>query len=249
VFEKLRMEKPRRILHAISVPLVVLGVLLSTLHQSSLGSLFLIVPGKLHPLWYTPMLPVFFFISALGVGFAMVIFESSLSGKAFGKQLEIPLLGDLARVVVVVQLVIVVWRLEDLASRGVLNLLWTGSLPSVAFLTEIILGSLVPIVLFAFPKVRRNATGLFVGASFAVLGFVLNRLNVGITGFELGTGTRYFPSWMEISVTMMIVALGFALFGLAAKHLPIFESEEESGRRLRRRQLKAVPVVSVSNLT
>jgi Ni/Fe-hydrogenase subunit HybB-like protein len=249
VFEKLRMEGPRRIIHAISVPLVVLGVLLSTLHQSSLGSLFLIVPGKLHPLWYTPMLPVFFFISALGVGFAMVIFESYLSGKAFGKQLEVPLLGDLARVVVVVQLVYVVWRLEDLASRGVLNHLWTGSLPSVAFLTEIILGSLVPIALFAFPRVRRNARWLFVGATFAVLGFVMNRLNVGITGFELGTGTRYFPSWMEISVTMMIVALGFAAFGLAAKHLPIFESEEEAGRRLRRRQLKAVPVVSVSNLT
>ncbi len=246
VFERLRLERPRRILRSISVPLVILGVLLSTLHQSSLGSLFLIMPQKLHPLWYTPMLPVFFFITALGVGFAMVIFESYLSGKVFGKQLELPLLSDLARVVVVVQSVYLVWRLQDLGARGVLHHAVDGSLPSLTFLVEILVGSFFPLVLFAIPRLRRNPHTLFLGSAGAVSGFVLNRLNVGITGLELGTGARYFPTWMEIAVTMSIVALGFALFGLACKHLPIFEAPGPKPRRLHRRQLSSVSAQSVS---
>jgi Ni/Fe-hydrogenase subunit HybB-like protein len=234
VFEKLRMERPRRIIHAISVPLVILGVLLSTLHQSSLGSLFLIMPEKLHPLWYTPLLPVFFFISALGVGLSMTILESHLSGRAFGKRLEVPLLAGLARIVVVVQAVFLVWRLQDLAGRGALRYAFEGSLTSSLFLAEIVLGVMVPIALFATPRIRENATGLFFGAACTVLGFVLYRLNVSITAMEAGTGVRYVPSWMEISVTMMIVAIGFVAFGLAAKHLPIFESHTAPSKRLRR---------------
>jgi Ni/Fe-hydrogenase subunit HybB-like protein len=241
VFEKLRLQGPRRLLQAISVPLVVGGVLLSTLHQSSLGSLFLIVPEKLHPLWYSSMLPVFFFISALGVGFAMVVFESYLSGRAFGKQLEIRLLADLARVIVVIQVLYLVWRFEDLAARGALARVWSGEPASWSFLVEIAIGSLVPLVLFSTARLRTNARGLFAGAACVVVGFVLNRLNVAITGLELGTGVRYFPSWMEIAVTMMIVALGFAAFGAAAKHLPIFADAPRPARRLRRRQLASVP--------
>jgi len=243
VFERLRLAGPQRVLHAISVPLVIGGVLLSTLHQSSLGSLFLIVPEKLHPLWYSPMLPVFFFISALGVGFAMVIFESTLSGRAFGQQLEIPLLADLARVIVVIESLYLVWRFEDLGARGALPHLWSAELASWAFLAEIGIGSLVPVVLLALPRVRTSARGLFLGATCVVVGFVLNRLNVGITGLELGTGVRYFPSWMEIAVTMTIVALGFGLFGTAVRHLPIFVSEPARVRRLRRRRLAAVPAL------
>ena len=101
LFERLRLEKLLRIQHAIVIPLVILGVLLSTLHQSSLGSLYLIMPSKLYPLWYTPWLPVFFFLSAICVGLAMTIFESSLSSKHFGKQLELSLLRSLGRVLLV----------------------------------------------------------------------------------------------------------------------------------------------------
>ena len=234
VFERLRLPRAQRILHSISVPLVILGVLLSTLHQSSLGSLWLILPEKVHPLWYTPLLPVFFFLSALAVGLSMVILESHLSGKAFGKRLEMDLLTDLARVFVVVQAVYLVWRFQDLAGRGALGLAVSGSFPANLFLLEVGLGSLLPMVMFAIPKIRHNQTGLFWGAALAVTGFVLNRLNVSITGLEAGTGVRYFPSWMEIAVTMSIVAVGFGLFGLAVRHLPIFEQHEAAPRRLRR---------------
>lgn len=234
VFERLRLPKAQRVIHMLTVPLVILGVLLSTLHQSSLGSLFLILPEKLHPLWYSPMLPVFFFLSAVGVGLSMVILESHLSGKAFGKRLEMDLLTELARVFIVVQAVLLVWRIQDLAGHGALHLVFAGTLTSNLFLLEVLLASVIPMILFAIPRVRKNPNGLFWGATLAVAGFVLNRMNVSITGIEAGTGVRYFPSWMEIAVTMSIVAVGFALFGLAARHLPIFETEGTEPRRLRR---------------
>ena len=88
VFERLRLAWPQRFLHAVRTPLVIVGVLLSTLHQSSLGSLYLIVPEKLHPLWYSPFLPVLFYFSAIGAGIGMVIVESHLSSRAFGRGLR-----------------------------------------------------------------------------------------------------------------------------------------------------------------
>src|SRR5512135_756128 len=113
VFEKFRMSKALRIIHTISIPLVCLGVILSTLHQSSLGTLYLIMPNKLHPFWYSPLLPVFFFLSAIAVGLAMTIFESNMSAKYFHRQLEMPLLSELGRILVVVLMVYAVLRFED----------------------------------------------------------------------------------------------------------------------------------------
>ena len=118
VFERLRLERPQRWLHMVSLPLVILGVILSTLHQSSLGSLYLIVPHKLYPLWYSPLLPVFFFISALAVGMAMTIFESSMSARHLGHQLELPLLQGLGRILAVFLAVYAVLRGQDLYYRG-----------------------------------------------------------------------------------------------------------------------------------
>ena len=102
VLERFNMQKPLKVVRTILIPLVIFGVILSTLHQSSLGTLYLIVPEKLHPFWYTPLLPLFFFLSAIAVGLAMTIFESSLSSKHFGLQLELPVLQELGRVLVVV---------------------------------------------------------------------------------------------------------------------------------------------------
>jgi Ni/Fe-hydrogenase subunit HybB-like protein len=123
VLERSNLQKPLKIVRAALIPLVILGVILSTLHQSSLGTLYLIMPEKLHPLWYSPLLPVFFFISAIAVGLAMTIFESSLSAKYFGRQLELPILQELGRVLMVVLCVYGILRYEDLLHRGVLKLL------------------------------------------------------------------------------------------------------------------------------
>jgi Ni/Fe-hydrogenase subunit HybB-like protein len=222
VFERLRLEKALRIQRAISIPLVILGVLLSTLHQSSLGSLYLIVPGKLHPLWYSPLLPVFFFLSAISVGLAMTIFESYMSSKAFGKQLELPLLITLGRVLLVSLLVYGVLRLQDLYHRGALRYLRHPGYEADLFLVEVVLGLALPIALLLNRRVRESTGGLYFAAVLVLLGFITNRLNVSITGMEASAGLHYVPKWTEIAVTGSIVAAGFAIFGLAAKYLPIF---------------------------
>jgi len=195
---------------------------LSTLHQSSLGSLYLIVPEKLNPLWYSPLLPVFFFISAVAVGLAMMIFESWMSSKAFHKQLELPLLQSMGRVLLVVLGVYAVLRFEDLLDRGVLPLLLHSSYETDLFLLEVVIGLLLPIALLANPRIRATAGGLYLCSVLVVLGFVTNRLNVSITGMEGAAGMHYIPKWTEMAVTASIIAAGFTLFALAVKYLPIF---------------------------
>ncbi len=222
VFERLRLDKLARIQHAISIPLVILGVLLSTLHQSSLGTLYLIVPDKLFPLWYSPLLPVFFFISSVAVGLAMVIFESWMSSKAFHKRLELSLLVPLGRVLLVVLVIYGVLRFQDLYHRGALGLLRKPGYEVDLFLVEILLGLILPIALLLVRRVRETAGGLYLSAVLVLLGFVTNRLNVSITGMEGAAGVHYIPKWTELAVTGSIIGAGFLIFALAVKHLPIF---------------------------
>jgi Ni/Fe-hydrogenase subunit HybB-like protein len=226
VLERFNLQKPLKIIRAALIPLVILGVILSTLHQSSLGTVYLIMPEKLHPFWYSPLLPVFFFISAIAVGLAMTIFESSLSSKHFGQQLELPILQELGRVLVVVLSVYGILRLEDLLHRGVLKLLLQPGYEMYLFWLEISLSLILPLLLLSQKKIRSTAQGLYLAAVLVVLGFITNRLNVSITGQESAAGMHYVPKWTEIAVTGAIIAAGFALFGLAVKYLPIFPAEK-----------------------
>ncbi len=224
VFERFGWQKPLRWMRAVSIPLVITGVILSTLHQSSLGSLYLIVPNKLHPLWYTPLLPLLFFLSAIMVGFAMTIFESWHSSRAFHKQLELPLLNSMGRVLAVLLLVYLVLRFVDLRHRGALPLLWQVSTETYLFALETAL-LLLPMLLLFRSHVRRSAGALYACAVMVIFGFVAHRLNVSITGMEAGSGTHYLPRWTEVMVTLAIIALGFAIFRFAVKHLPVFAAE------------------------
>jgi Ni/Fe-hydrogenase subunit HybB-like protein len=226
VLERFNLQKPLKVVRTILIPLVIFGVILSTLHQSSLGTLYLIMPEKLHPFWYSPLLPVFFFLSAIAVGLAMTIFESSLSSRHFGLQLELPVLQELGRVLVVVLGVYAILRFEDLANRGVLRMALHPGYEMYLFWLEISLAIILPLCLLLQPKVRSSANGLYFAAVSVVLGFITNRMNVSITGFEGSIGVRYFPKWTELAVTGMIIAIGFALFGLSVKYLPIFPKEE-----------------------
>ena len=223
VLERFRLKGPLRILKALTIPLVIAGVLLSTLHQSSLGSLYLIVPGKLHPYWYSPLLPVFFFVSAIGVGLAMVIFESNLSARAFGREIEMPLLSDLGKAMVVVLGFYGIIRLQDLAGRGALRCLREPSTETLLFVLEMVIGLFVPLTLLVFRRVRESREWLFASAVLVITGFLLNRLNVSITGMEASTHAQYFPKWTEVSVTLSLVGAGFLIFALAVRYLGVFE--------------------------
>ena len=231
VFERLRMSRALKVVKAITIPLIILGILLSMLHQSSLGSLYLIVPQKMHPFWTTPMLPVFFFVSAVAVGLGMTIVESYLSARAFQKTLETPLLRDLARIMIGILLVYFTARFIDLIRRDVLHLVFESSFETAMLWLEIALMLLIPLLLFNIKNWGRSRQGMFFTAFSMVLGFITNRLNVTMTSLERyyqqNFGTTYFPSIGELAVTIAIVTAGFVIFALAVKYLPIFPHHEE----------------------
>ena len=226
VFDRFKLEKASKAVHALIVPLVILGVMLSTLHQSSLGSLYLITPEKTYPLWYSGNFPFLFFLSAVAVGPAMVIVESFLSSRAFGRELELPILSKLGKVTVVALAVYLVLKVEDVLNYNLFPYLFTFNLESALYWTEILLGVVAPILLLLNGKIRSSKRGLFYSAVLVVTGFVLNRMDVSITALERHYGVSYFPSLGEISVTMMIVAVGFGAFALAVKNLAVFPETE-----------------------
>lgn len=217
-----------QLLKKVSIVFVILGVVLSTLHQSSLGSLWVLVPEKLYPLWYSLYLPLFFWLSAVAVGLAMTIVESTLSSKAFKRGLELNLLVDLAKYASVVLLIYLVAKGADLVWRGAWPLLFEPTLQAGAFWVEMGLGIIVPAILFTIKPLRQQPRILFSGALLIVIfGVALNRLNVGLTGLWPYTGQIYFPSWMEIVVTVTLISLGVIAFGLAARYLPVFPDQAE----------------------
>lgn len=231
IFERLGWARALRVQRAAIPLLVIAGAILSTLHQSSLGAFYLIVPGKLHPLWYTPMLPVMFFLSAVAVGLAVIIVESRLSSRAFGRGLEMPLLMSIGRALAVAVGVFGAFRLFDLARREQLGAALGPSREAAFFQLEFGLGVILPLGLLAWPAVRRNSRRLYAAALMVVVGFVVNRLNVSITGLEGAQGGHYVPAIPEVIITLMLTGIGFAAFALAVRYLPIFPVLEEPGVR------------------
>lgn len=222
VFEKFGWQTPLRLLRFISAPVVIAGVVLSTLHQSSLGTMYLIVPHKLYALWYSPMLPLMFYVSAIAVGLAMAIFESWHSSRAFHRELQMPLLTGMGRGLAVVLSVYLTMRLVDLFRRGAMPLAFDNTIEAQLFALEILL-MLVPMALLFRDHVRRHPVALYWCAVSVILGFVCNRLNVSVTGMERGSGTTYIPAWTEVAITLSIIAAGFASFRFLAERLPVFE--------------------------
>ncbi|OFX14807.1 MAG: hypothetical protein A2Z18_03580 [Armatimonadetes bacterium RBG_16_58_9] len=211
--------------------LVMAGVILSTLHQSSLGSLFLIVPHKLSPLWYTPILPILFFVSAVYVGVAMVIFESTIGSRVFRRPLETDVLVGLGKALPYILTLYLLLKVGDIVARGAVDAAFTLSTQSVTFWIEILVGVALPLTLLMSPEIGRSASGLFWSALCVIAGLVLNRLNVGIIGIKVESWQTYFPSWMEFAISIGIVSAGLILFSLAARHLPIYECAPERETR------------------
>jgi Ni/Fe-hydrogenase subunit HybB-like protein len=227
VFEKLGWKKAIAAQHAAVVPLVIAGVIISTLHQSSLGTFYLVVPGKLHPLWYTPLLPWLFFLSAIAGGLAMIIVESRLSSRAFGRGVELPLLQKVAKALAVALAFYATVRLADMARLGVVGEIFTGSREARFFQLEMLLGVVIPLALLLLPAVRRNSERLFRASLLVVAGLVVNRLDVSLTGLEGAMGGHYVPTIAEGIITLMLVGGGVAAFTLAVRYLPIMDEIEE----------------------
>lgn len=230
-----KLHNIAHLIHKFIMPFVILGVVLSTLHQSSLGSLLLIQPTKLHSLWWTPILPIMFFSSAITVGMAMIIFESSLSSRYFQRGLETHLLAKLAKGLPIALGIYALLKFGELAVAGELGLLFTSGIMSVLFWAEILIGVVTPIVWFSIEKNRTSNNGLLIGAIIVLVGMILNRFNVSWLGvkhpdplFYLPTfmsNVDYFPTFPEVAVSIGIFAAGIMAFGLIAKYFPVFEDE------------------------
>jgi Ni/Fe-hydrogenase subunit HybB-like protein len=205
----------RRLLVRMRLPLVVAGIGLSTLHQSSLGSLFLIMPDRLAPLWYSPLLPVLFLVSAIALGLMVVIFESHTTAYLYRRKPETEALASLAGAARWVLLLYVVLRFGDLAARGQLGhavaVSWRGAL----FWVEVTAMAIAPMMLFALPRVRKTKQGQWAVATLGAAGVVLNRIDVGgLAHFGPG-GAFYVPAWTEIAISAGVLAgaaLAFLFF-------------------------------------
>src|SRR5574338_270308 len=233
ILEKFKLKAPIKLLKIISIPVVIAGVIFSTLHQSSFGSLYLIVPGKLHPLWYSSLLPIHFFVSCVAAGLSMIIFESYLIARGCTKEngfcntgLKINILSGAAFVVWIALIAGLLLKIYDFVNNDKLGYLIIPSMETSLFYLEIVIGTITPIYLLSYKKFREDKKWLYVISVCVISGLILNRLNVSITGLVASSGANYFPSFDEISITMMLVVIAMFVFRLIAKNFSVFINEE-----------------------
>ncbi len=226
ILEKLNLKAPILLLKKISIPIVIAGVLFSTLHQSSFGSLYLITPGRLHPLWYSSILPIHFYISCIAAGLSMIIFESYLNARAFYSGLRLKILSELSLVVLFVLIIEFLLKFIDFIFSDKLMLLFTASMETSLFYLEIIIGTIIPIIILSNKNNRENKGMLFVASGMVISGFILNRMNVCITGMAASSGVNYFPSIDEITITFMLLVFALLAFRFVVRNFRVFQDEE-----------------------
>jgi cytochrome c553 len=209
---------------------IIAGIVLSCLHQSSLGSLMLIAPYKVHPLWYTPILPLLFLLSAFAVGYPMITFESLLVSRVLGRRPEMEVLTPLAKFMPLLMGVYLVFKIGDMVVRGTFVYLWEGTTQSNAFIVEVLLGLLLPFVLVLFRKVRSSAGWLFFASTVFVVGILINRINVFLVSYVPPyKQAAYFPALGEIFITIGLIATLMFLYRVFIFFFPILGRHAHQG--------------------
>jgi len=215
-----------RILGKIMFVFIIAGIVLSCLHQSSLGSLMLIAPYKVHPLWYTPILPLLFLLSAFAAGYPMVTFESIIVARSFGRKPEMEVLTPLAKFMPMLMGIYLVVKIGDMIVRGAYVYLLDGTYQTNAFLVEVGIGVILPFVLLLFRRVRRSPGWLFFAATIFVLGILLNRVNVFVVSYTPPYKlVSYFPALGEIFITAGLIATLMFLYRVAVFIFPVLGAE------------------------
>ncbi|MBM3237450.1 hypothetical protein FJZ31_14265 [Candidatus Poribacteria bacterium] len=246
--EWLGLKKLRGWLAKITLALSVFGLTLSTLHQSSLGAYFLIAPGKLHPLWYSPYIPVFFFVSSVIAGLAMIIFVSMLSHRVFSSQGEHydmapttpqpPLLRGIKRDNNFDKLTIGLGKAASITLLSYFCIKWLGVAHGnhwgllktplgYWFLVEVLVFVLLPCFLYAWGVRQENATIVRFTSMFTIIGIMVNRINVTLVAFNWNAEVRYFPSWMEFAVSFTFITLIILIFRWIANRMAILYEHPE----------------------
>ncbi|MBI5639829.1 MAG: Ni/Fe-hydrogenase cytochrome b subunit [Nitrospirae bacterium] len=228
-FEKIGLKGVQKFVEKIMMPIALFGTLLSTLHQSSLGAVYLIVPEKLHPLWYSQTLPLGFLVSAVMMGLSMVSFESILSTKFFRHPANMDILSGLARGSLVVTGLYFILKIFLLVKGPGIAAAFDGSMEAKMYLLEMAVGVIFPLILLVLPAVRKGMNSILLVNCLVIFGIVINRMNVGVFGMlrhAKGRGISYFPTGNEIMVTLFMVAAGIFLFKFAVKFFNVLSHEE-----------------------
>ena len=229
VFEWLNWRKVHERLEKAMLALTVLSVVFSTMHQSALGSLFLIAPAKLHPLWYSPYIFIFFFISAICAGIAMVVVEGTLTHRIFrhritGKHADMDKLQlGLGKAGAIGLFAYFFLKMQGVAEGEHWDLLFTGW--GAWFLLEAVGFVLVPSLLYGYGARYKKVKFVRIAAVMTVIGIVLNRLNVSVIAYNWDRPNHYIPSWMEFAVSIGLVTMGVVAFRWIANRMPIMSED------------------------
>lgn len=219
IFEWLGLKAPLKLIRKITIPIIVAAVTIAVVHQSALGILMTIMPWRIHPLWYSPLFPLYFLITAIASGLAMTVFESYHSARTYGFPFELSILKKLTSGIPWALGIYFVIRMVELGITGKFGLLAEGGLPFVMFVIEMIVGVVIPILYFTNKRMRNNHKHLVWGAFFTIVGLILYRFNLALIFFD---GAPYFPSLAEIAITVGLSCLGIAIYDLAVRFLPMF---------------------------
>ena len=218
---KFGADNAKAFLNKIMFVFIAIGILLPTMHQSSLGTTMVVAGSKLSPLWWTGLLPLLFLISCIFLGYAIVVFESSITGSRYRIHDETDLLGKVSAVMAWLIAIYLVIRFADVVIRGQLNLVFKGDLLGNMFLLENLL-FLIPMGILFVPANRKKARVVFLCAVSIVLAAALYRFNCYIIGFDPGNGWHYFPATGEIFISLGIVSMEIMAFLWFIKRLPIY---------------------------
>ena len=239
IAEWLKWVKARRIIEKMTTATVILGVTLSTLHQAGLGALFLTAPSKVHPLWYSSNIPVLFFISSMFAGFSLIIIESMFTHRIFSDRLDEAhrashnkILLGLAKGSASVMAAYLFLKVIDLTHGHHLGLLLTPM--GLWYLVEVAGFTLLPLILYVVAIRRQSIKLVQVTAFLTAFGVVLNRMNISVIAFKWYEPVRYYPSWMEIWVTLAVISMELWVFQWVINRMPIlgaapdFKAEEKT---------------------
>jgi len=207
--------------HEILIGVVLAGVVLSSLHQSFLGGLYLITKGKLDPLWYSPYLTTLFYLSAIPAGLAVTVMALYLCVRSLNVRLDTRILSEVSRVIAPMLALYAIFRGVDLYTHGAAPYMFMWREETMLFWLEIGLLVVAPLILLNMERVRSNPQYLYWTCSLVVMGFMANRLNVSITGLQASAGIYYVPKWTEFAATLMVLTAVVLAFRYAVIYLDV----------------------------
>jgi Ni/Fe-hydrogenase subunit HybB-like protein len=226
IAEWLGKKRAHKILSGMTLAAVIFGITLSTLHQSGLGALYLMAKDKIHPLWYSEFIPVMFFVSSIFAGLSMVIFEGSISHKVFfnqisekNKKAHNSIIRGLSKICAGAMFAYFFLQILVFVHGKHWTLLNTGM--GYWYITEMLGFVAFPMVLFFYGYRRNNTLLIKIASIITILGIIINRLNVTVIGFRWDAASHYFPSWMEIAVTLCVLFIEIWVFRWVIRRMPV----------------------------